>query len=188
MGLRSIFTHILTVIAGLMWVSCENSLNVIRAVTAEDTLSAVRAANIEYLRSDSGLVYMRLVAPLMLQFAGDDQKVEFPEGFEAFFYDSIGRQSSRLKANYGLKLEKDQWMIARGDVEMENYQTGELMQTAQLIWNQREKTIRTGAEVKITGLDKLLFGDSLTASDDLSQRILYNIRGTLEVEEQEDDR
>lgn len=172
----------------MMWVSCENSLTVVREITAEDTLSAVRATNIEYLRSDSGQVYMRMMAPLMLRFAGDDQKVEFPEGFEAIFFDSIGRPSSRIRANYGLNLEKDQWMLARGDVEVENYQTGELLQTAQLIWNQRDKTIRTGAPVKISSADKNLFGDSLTASDDLSHRILFNIRGTLEMEDDEDVR
>jgi LPS export ABC transporter protein LptC len=169
-----------------VWVSCENSLSVIREATAEDTLSAVRATNIEYLRSDSGLVYMRLTAPLMLRIAGDEQRVEFPEGFEAFFFDSVGRQSSRIKANYGLNLEKDQWMLARGDVEVENFQTGELMQTSQLIWNQREKTIRTGAPVRISGPEKNLYGDSLVASDDLSQRTLFNIRGTLEMEDVDD--
>ncbi len=188
MDLRSLLTHIIAVMAGMMWVSCENSLTVIREVTAEDTLSAVRATNIEYVRSDSGKIYMRLVAPLMLRFAGEDQKVEFPEGFEAFFYDSTGMLSSRIKANYGLNLEKDQWMLARGDVEVENFQTGELMQTAQLIWNQRDKTIRTGAPVRITGPDKNLFGDSLAAADDLSQRTLYNIRGTLEMDDDDDIR
>jgi len=188
LNFKNIFTHIIQVITCIIWVSCENSLTVIREVTAEDTLSAVRATNIEYLRSDSGSVYMRLTAPLMLRFAGDDEKVEFPEGFEAFFYDSVGRQSSRIKANYGLNIEKDQWMLARGDVEVENYLTRELMQTAQLIWNQRDKTIRTGAPVRITGPDKNLSGDSLTANDDLSQRTLYNIRGTLEMEDEDDIR
>ncbi|MBK9291744.1 MAG: LPS export ABC transporter periplasmic protein LptC [Bacteroidetes bacterium] len=186
MDFRSLLTRILTLLSVAMWVSCENSLTVIREVTAEDTLSAVRARNIEYLRSDSGHVYMRLVAPLMLRFAGDEEKVEFPEGFEAFFYDSTGQQSSRIKANYGLNLEREQWMVARGDVEVENFQTSELMQTSQLIWNQRYKTIRTGAPIVITGADKKLYGDSLTANDDLSQRTIYNIRGTLELEDDDE--
>lgn len=180
-------THILLVFTGLMWVSCENSLSVVQELTREDTLSAVRATDVVYIRSDSGEVYMQLRAPLMLRFSGNEQITEFPEGFEAVFYDSTRMPTSKIKADYGINRETDQIMLAEREVEVENFQTKEVLYTQSLFWNQRLRTIHTRAAVKISSPDKLIFGDSLTASEDLSRRTIFNIRATFEIDEDENE-
>lgn len=176
-------THILLAITGMMWVSCENSLSVVQELTREDTLSAVRASDVVYIRSDLGEVYMQLTAPLMLRFTGSELITEFPEGFEAVFFDSIGMPSSRIRAEYGINRETEQLMLAERDVEVENFQTKEVMYTQSLTWNQRLRTIHSRSAVKISSPDRLIFGDSLTASEDFSRRTIFNIRATFEIED-----
>lgn len=178
-------THALLLLVAMTWVSCENPITVVREIAREDTLAAVTATDITYTRSDSGEVFMILNAPLMLQYGGDDQMIEFPNGFEAFFLDSIKQPTSRIKGNYGVSYEKVKLMIARGDVEVENYQTNELLNTETLYWNQQSRKIFTSAAVKISGPEKLIYGDSLVAAEDFSSRTIFNIRATLEIEEED---
>lgn len=138
------------------------------------------------MRSDSGHVFMRLEAPVMLRYEDEQTRVEFSEGFELFFYDSLQQLTSRIKADYGINHETLELMIAEKNVEVENFQTKEVLNTGLLYWNQKTRKIYSRSPVKISSPDKLIFGDSLTAFEDFSSRTIYNIRATLEIDESED--
>jgi LPS export ABC transporter protein LptC len=178
--------NIMLILFSMMFFSCENSLTIVKEITAEDTLAAVTANDIIYYRSDSGMVFMKLEAPLMLRVEGNDPTIEFPLGFVANFYDSVQQPASLIRAKYGVTHENTQIMIARDSVEVENFQTLEKLQSSTLFWNQKTKRIYTQALVKITSPDKVVYGDSLEAAEDFSTRTIYNIRATIEVEESED--
>ena len=171
----------------MMLVSCENSITVIQEITKADTLSAMTAKQVIYYRSDSGRVQMQLNAPVMNHFEGKNSKIEFPEGFEAVFFDSVMQPSSSIKANYGINYESTQLMEARNDVVVENFNTKEILNTESLYWDQRKKLIFTKAFVKITSPDKVVFGDSLNATEGFDQRTIHNIRATLEIEEEDNE-
>jgi LPS export ABC transporter protein LptC len=179
------FLNIMTISMVMMFFSCENPIAVLQEFSREDTLSAVTAKDVVYTRSDSGRVQMRLHAPLMNKFEGDDPATEFPEGFVAYFYDSVDVMSSTIRADYGINYEKARLLLARSNVEVENFTTQEKLFTETLYWNQQNKTIFTRASVKITSPDRVIYGDSLTASEGFEQRVIHNIKATLEVEEEE---
>jgi LPS export ABC transporter protein LptC len=176
---------ILAVVATTMLFSCENSLTVVQELTREDTIADVTARDISYIRSDSGLVQMTLTASRMNRYAIEDPAVEFPDGFTAFFYDSTQMITSQIKANYGISYEKTRLIIARDSVEVENFETLEKLNTETLYWDQQKKIIYTSAPVKITSPDKIVFGDSLIATEGFDRRTIHNVRATIEVEEDE---
>ncbi|MCK9290032.1 MAG: LPS export ABC transporter periplasmic protein LptC [Bacteroidales bacterium] len=183
---RAIKSHIiLFFLAALIWASCENPMSVVRELSKEDTLATVSASNITYIRSDSGEVMMILTAPLMLQYDEADQIIEFPQGFMAQFLDSLQQPNSQIQANYGISYDKIKLMIAKGEVEVENFHTKEVLQTDTLYWDQKSKEIFSRSTVKITGPEKVIFGDSLVAAEDFSSRTIYNIRATLEIDEED---
>lgn len=171
----------------MMLFSCENNLKVIEQLAREDTLAAITAKGISFYRSDSGNVLLRLDASAMNRYEGDDPSIEFPEGFDAVFFDSSMEKTAHIKANYGISHEKTKLLEARNDVEVENYQTKEKLNTETLYWDQNKKIIFTKNFVKITSPDKVVFGDSLTATEDFEKRTIHNVRATLEVEEEELD-
>lgn len=171
----------------MMFFSCENPIAVLQELSREDTLAAVTARDVVYTRSDSGRVQMRLHAPRMNRFEGDDPSTEFPEGFMAFFYDSLDVVSSTIKAEYGINYEKTRLLLAKFNVEVENFNTLEKLYTETLYWNQQNKTIFTRAAVKITSPDRIIFGDSLNATEGFEERVIYNIRATIEVDEEEEE-
>lgn len=165
--------------------SCENNLKVVQELTREDTLSAVSAYEIVYTRSDSGHVQVELIAPVMNRFENENPYIEFPEGFEAYFYDSAMQKTSFIRADYGMSEEKTNLMTARKNVEVENFKTHEKLNTETLFWDQKKKLIYTSAFVKITTPDKIVYGDSLTATEGFDKRTIHNIQATLELEESE---
>lgn len=170
--------------AGVIF-SCENSLETIRVITNEDTLAQVSAYNINYTRSDSGNIQIQLISPLMEKFGGNDGYTEFPEGFEVIFFDSIGQKTSFIKANYGITYERTNNMRARNDVVVKNFLTNEQLFTENLYWDRKHKTIRSGTFVKIVTPDKIIYGDSMRASESFSNREIFNIRGEMEIEDEE---
>ncbi|MCK9453318.1 MAG: LPS export ABC transporter periplasmic protein LptC [Bacteroidales bacterium] len=184
--LKYLKIYIMVASAAMMFVSCENSITVIQEITKADTLPDVSAKQVTYYRSDSGKIQMQLKAPVMDNYEGKKPKIVFPEGFEAIFFDSLMQPSSRIRANYGINFENVQLMEARNDVVVENFNTNEILNTESLYWDQRKKLIFTKAFVKITSPDKVIFGDSLNATEGFDQRTIHNIRGTLEIEEEQE--
>lgn len=176
----------LAILAGMMLFACENSLTIVKEITASDTLAAVTAHDIVYWRSDSGSVFMKLQAPLMYRTEGDEPTIEFPDGFIAFFFDSLERNTSQIKAKYGISNENTRVMTARDSVVVENFITQEKLESETLVWNQQTKRIVSPDFVKVTSPGRVVFGDSLTAAEDFSNRTIYNIRATIEVDESDD--
>lgn len=172
-------------IFAVMLISCENNLKVIEELAREDTLAAITAKGITFYRSDSGNVLLRLNASAMNRYEGDDPSIEFPEGFDAVFFDESMNETAHIRANYGISHEKTKFLEARHDVEVENYETKEKLNTETLYWDQNKKIIYTRNAVKITSPDKVIFGDSLTATENFDKRTIHNVRATLEVDEEE---
>ncbi len=176
----------LAALAGMMLFACENSLTVVKEVTASDTLAAVTAHDVVYWRSDSGSVFMKLQAPQMYRVEGNEPTIEFPKGFIAFFFDSLEHNTSQIKAKYGISNENTRIMTARDSVIVENFVTQEKLESETLFWNQQTKKIVSPGLVKVTSPGRVVFGDSLIAAEDFSSRTIYNIRATIEVDESDD--
>ncbi len=166
-----------------MLFSCENSMSKINEITQVDTLALVTTYDIVYERSDSGHVQVKLVSPLMKRFGGDDAYSEFPDGFEITFFDNTGKETSFIKANYGISYQKRKFMNARNDVVIQNFETKEQLYTENLIWDQKKKLIKSNTFVKLIMPDKTIFGDSMWANESFTEHEIYNVKGEFEVED-----
>lgn len=165
--------------------SCENSLDKVKEFIDTDTINGVLAYNVNFTRSDSGFVQAKLTAAVMHSTEGDSAILEFPKGFVAYIYDKNGNASSKIRGDYGIRYDKEDIMFARDSVVVENLETKETLFTETLYWNQKNKKIYTNNFVKITSPDKVIFGDSLIANEDFSQRVIHGMRATLEIEDEE---
>ena len=163
--------------------SCENSMTVIQEITKQDSLPVVTAYDIEYTRTDSGYKQVVLKSVLMERFDGKDPYSVFPEGFEVTFHDTSGKATSSIKANYGIRYEKRKFLRARNNVVVINFDTDEQLETENLVWDQKKKIIYSNTFVKISSPDKVVYGDSMHATETFSEREIFNFRGVLEVEE-----
>ncbi len=163
--------------------SCENNIQTVQKIMAEDTLAEVTATNIKYIRTDSAHVQMILQSPLLLKFGGKQPYTEFPKGFHIKFYDRTGKLISTLSANYGIRWEKKRLLLARNHVVVKNIKTDEQLDTENLSWNEKKEKIYSHSFVKISSPDRTIFGDSLVANQTFSQRTIYGIRGVMDIKE-----
>jgi LPS export ABC transporter protein LptC len=92
--------------------------------------------------------------------------------------------TATISADYGVNREKEEMLIAKGNVVVKNMETQEILNTETLLWNQKTKKISTKNMVKITSPDRVVFGDSLTADEDFSKRVIHGIRATIEFEDE----
>ena len=165
--------------------SCENSLDKVKEFIDTDTISGVLAYNVAITRSDSGFVQARLTADIMHNVEGDSAFLEFPKGFVANIYDKNNEPSTMIRGNYGIRYENEELVYMRDSVVVENLKSQETLFTETLYWNQKSKTIYTRNAVKIVSPDKIIFGDSLNANEDFTQRVIHGMRATLEIEDEE---
>lgn len=175
---------IVVVFAIIMLFSCENPIAEVQEIAKTDTLPSVSAFNIEYLRTNDGVKQVVLSSPRMDRFTNKNNPYsEFPEGFEIIFYDSLGKKSSYIKANYGIDYKNRKFMEARNNVVVKNLETEEQLNTETLFWDRKKRIIYTSSFVKITSPDKIIFGDSLWATEDFSKRSIYRIKDSFFVVE-----
>ncbi len=183
--IRNLLKSVAVVLAMGALFSCENNMKVVQQISAVDTLAELTATNIKYIRTDSGRRQLVLTSPLLLKYGGNKPFTEFPKGFHVDFYDTAGQVVSTIRAGYGIRWDRKGLLVSRDSVVVKNLKTGEQLNTEKLIWDERKHRIYSPVFVKITSPDRVIFGDSMTASENFSQRTIYGIRGTLDVTEQD---
>lgn len=166
-----------------MLFACKNDLSEIVAMDFNDTIPDISARNIDFTFSDSAVVQVRLAGPVMHAYEGDDPYMVFPEGFRVEFYDSVMNVTTTITGNYGIHYREKRIMEARGNVVVTNFETGERLDTEELIWDQKKELIYSNKFVKITSEDGVLYGEGLEAEQDFSKRRIINTSGEIEVKD-----
>ena len=168
-----------------MLFACKNKMSEIVSLDFSDTIPEVSARDIEFTFSDSAKVQIRLSGPLMYAYEGDEPYMEFPEGFRVEFYDSTFNITSTITGKYGIHYHEKKIMEARKNVVVTNYESGERLDTEELIWDQNKRLIYSYKFVKITSEDGVIYGDTLEAEQDFSKRRIIHPSGEIEVKEEE---
>jgi LPS export ABC transporter protein LptC len=162
----------------LAFFSCENDIHKVKVITSSSKapLQSIKKAEIIY--SDSAIVKGKLVAPVMDRYLTDNPYVEFPKGIKSWFYDKDGKTISTLVANYAINKEKEKVMEATGNVIVVN-EKGEKLNTEKLIWDQNTQKIYSTEFVKITTIDKIIFGKGFESNQTFTLYKIFNITGTI---------
>lgn len=134
-----------------MFFSCGNSDDQLNKMINNDSGPEEISEGVTFYFSDNGIIKMKLVAPIVNRYY-EAQKMECPNGMTVFFYDSIGREESKLKSQYGLLYSEDQLLILKDSVVLSSGPTKRL-ETPLLHINFKLDSIYTSEKVKITTLD-----------------------------------
>jgi len=157
--------------------SCQTDIQTINQITSIKNLPSESMKDAEIMYSDSGNVKMKLTGEQLDRHV-DKEYIEFPKGMKILFYDDSMKVSSQLKADYGIRYEKEGKMEAKRNVEVVNVK-GEKLNTEHLIWDETKDKIYTEAFVKITTDDEVMYGDGLESNRDFTKYKIKNIKGTI---------
>jgi LPS export ABC transporter protein LptC len=168
-----------------MFFSCKNDIKTVSALTGTDTIPELKAININYTRSDTGIIQARITSPLMEKYGGKKPYNLFPKGLKITFYDPHMNIKSELSADYGKKWEKAKLLELRNNVVFHNFGKNELLETEELFWDEKKKEINSHVNIKITTPKDTIFGTGLTSDEEFNEYDILNISGKAEVEDEE---
>jgi LPS export ABC transporter protein LptC len=179
MRLQAIYYYA-ALLAGCIFIcSCENDPEAIKRLTDKKT-AVEEARTVESYLSQGGKVKAKLTSPFMLRYLTDSAYVEFPHSLHVDFYNDTLAVESQLDALYGKYREKEKKVFLRDSVVVINKMTGDTLRSPELWWDQNTEKIYTDKPVRIHTRDKVIFGQyGMTASQDFSEYVINNARGTL---------
>ncbi|MBI3502418.1 MAG: LPS export ABC transporter periplasmic protein LptC [Bacteroidetes bacterium] len=167
--------------------SCRTDIQTINQVTIDKNAPLETMKDVEIMYSDSGKVKMKLSGPQLDRFNKEKPYVEFPKGVNVLFYDDSMKVNSKLKADYGIRWEKEEKMEVKRNVEVVNIKD-EKLNTEDLIWEEGKDKIYTDAFVKITTKDEVMYGDGLESNRDFTKYKIKNIKGTISLQDEKENK
>lgn len=164
--------------------SCETNRDEIMAIGKKVVMPSLTGKDVTMLYSDSTVLKIKLQTPQMLKYEKDVKEpiTIMPKGLFVIFYDEKGKESTTLKADYGVRYELSKRMEVKYNVEVINV-NGEKLNTEHLIWDEQKKKITSDAFVKITTAKEIIMGKGLEANQDFTQYEIKEVTGTIRVDD-----
>lgn len=186
--MRALFTRAVLVSFCALFAGCKEEKDALppnlEELRRKEPLS--ESFGVDYIYSENGREVARIKAPRAYEeFIGEKEgsRMVFNRGVNLVFYDSSGKRQSSLRADSANHYRSKGFAEAFGNVALIN-EDNEKLETEKLYWYSKEEKLRTDAFVKITTPEEVIFGDSLEANLNLSEYVIYKIRGQLQVKDQ----
>jgi len=182
LGIAALFTG-----AAILFYSCENNIEQIKAFYTTENLPVLEAINFETLLTDSGKINYWLKAPKLLRFEDEGRNyIEFPEGMKLVKFDNNKNIISSITANYAKQfVAEDKWE-AKNNVIATNAQ-GDTLKTEHLTWEEKKEIIYTEDFVKIIRTDQIITGIGFTSDQKLQNWKIKNPKGTIYISAQKEN-
>ena len=99
---------------------CVNDMEEVAAILEPSDLPVEEGENISMIYTDSAKVKVRVEAPRLERYVGENPYLEMPDGVHVRFYRVDGEIESELTADYAISYEKEEVMTAKKNVVLIN--------------------------------------------------------------------
>ncbi len=135
------------------------------------------------LYTEEGRDRVRIKSKILKRYTREEPRTEFHEGLVVEFY-GRGNDKTVLTADYGLNHDQKKIMMVQGNVRMIN-PDNEILETEELTWDERKKSIYTDEPLTITTADEVIHGVGLYADEDFANYRIKQINGIVNVNEED---
>lgn len=164
-------------------VSCIEKVTDFAPILPGKEYSVETARNVEVMYSDSAKIRVRISGPVSKRYVYRYKvEEEFPDSVHVDFYDRYGNLTGTLDAEYALRKPADRKVIVRNHVVLRN-DKDEMLETNELIWDERTREIYTDRFVKITRPDEVIFSRGFKTNESFDTYELQAVEGNLVIEE-----
>lgn len=184
--MKSFTKSIVALAAVLFLFSCTNDPSEVKKYSVRDDLPLEVQENLELTYSDSSFSRLKLKAPLAEHYPQLEEPMrEFPQGINVKFFDSFGKEDSRMRSDYAIEyVDKNLWH-ATGDVVVVN-KKGEQLNTEELYWDQKDEKIYSDVFVKITTDKEIIMGEGFEADQNFDNYTINKVTGQIAIDDEED--
>lgn len=142
----------------LFLLSCGSDLNEIEYIIKEEQLEYEEALDVSMIYSDSAIVRVNVEAPRMLRHLDrDEPRQEFLDGVKITFYGPNKKAQSVLTSKYAMRYDKKNEIEIRDSVIWLN-NSGERLETEELIWEEKKERVSSNRLVIITKPEEVIYG------------------------------
>ena len=176
--------NIAIVITMAMFFSCTNNAKEVRDFLIDKNLPIGEAYNINMKHTDSGLIDIRMKAPIMLDFKNRDKHPysEFPEGLKITSIEKNG-DSVTIEGDYARSYIKTQVSEIVNNVIIISYSEKRKLMTEQIYWDQKTNYYFTEKRFTFYTETDTIRGVGFEASENLEQWWVKNQSGVIEIKE-----
>ncbi len=173
----AVLVLMLTMISG-----CESTFKDVQKMGFSEFSPSGEADNFNLKYTDSGRITSILISPKMLEYGTVEYPfTEFPKGIDATFFDNKGHKTY-VKADYAVRYKQTDIIDLQGNVRISN-DAGQLMETPQLYYDQKNEWFYTEKKFKFTDPKGVSFGEGIDFSKDFN--IVNSQRMTGEIDQSE---
>lgn len=160
---------------------CESNFREVQKMGFAEFSPSGDADGINLKYTDSGRITANLVSPKMLDYATVQFPfTEFPKGIHLTLYDKNGKETY-VDAKYAVSHKATNLIDLQNDVKISN-QTGDLLETEQLYYDQKNEWFFTEKKFKFTSAKGVSYGEGIDFSKDFkkvnSQKISGEVQST----------
>jgi LPS export ABC transporter protein LptC len=172
---------LLAVLLGLAVASCESNFKEVQKMGLSEFTPSGDADSINLKYTDSGRITANLISPKMLDYATVAYPfTEFPNGMHLTLFDKNGRQTY-IDAKYAISHKTTNIIDLQGNVKISN-QNGELLETEQLYYDQKNEWFFTEKKFKFTSPKGVSYGEGIDFSKDFRKVNSQKISGQVQSE------
>jgi LPS export ABC transporter protein LptC len=172
---------ILAILLGLSIVSCESNFKEVQKMGLSEFAPSGDADSINLKYTDSGRITANLISPKMLDYATVAYPfTEFPKGMHLTLFDKNGKQTY-IDAKYAISHKTTNIIDLQGNVKISN-QNGEILETEQLYYDQKNEWFFTEKKFKFTSPKGVSYGEGIDFSKDFKKVNSQKISGQVQSE------
>lgn len=143
------------------------------------------AFDVRFIFSEKAVIQATLEAPHAIEAKEGEEDVRiFDKGMKLEFFTKEGEPKSSLTSDNGKFKNQFNEAEVWGNVVMFNI-NGDKLETERLFWNKKTEKIHTNEFVKIRTATEVIYGDSMDANTDFTEYKIYNIRGSIQLKDEE---
>ncbi|MES2411179.1 MAG: LPS export ABC transporter periplasmic protein LptC [Bacteroidota bacterium] len=179
---RNSVPFILSILFCFMVIGCESNFRDVQKMGFAEFSPSGDADGINLKYTDSGRITANLVSPKMLDYATVEFPfTEFPKGIHLTLYDKNGKQTY-MDAKYAVSHKATNLIDLQNDVKISN-QNGELLETEQLYYDQKNEWFFTEKKFKFTSPKGVSYGEGIDFSKDFKKVNSQKISGQVQSKE-----
>lgn len=183
--IKNIINIVLIILISTIFFCCKNDIEEVNKLTVSNDRPSFQVIDLETSFSDSGQVKVKIYAPELVRYErGELQYDEYPEGVNVEFYNSVMEVTGTLRCNYARYLIKEERWEAKSDVEVNNTEKDERINTELLYWDMKKELIYSDKFVRITTAEEILFGEGFESNQDFSKWKILKPTGTINVKDE----
>ena len=180
--MKNFVGYILVLTLVLFLQSCEGNLKDVQRIYKTSFVPTGEADSINLKYTDSGRITANLVSPKMLDYTTVEYPfTEFPKGIHLTLYDKNGKETY-IDSKYAVTHKATNIIDLQNDVKISN-QEGQLLETDQLYYDQKNEWFFTEKKFKFTSPKGISYGEGIDFSKDFKKVNSQKISGEVQSSE-----